>query len=327
MQFFESKSFDPYYNLALEDYFFQHADAEKGFLMLWQNDNTIVVGKYQNTAEEVNQAYVDEHSIKVARRLSGGGAVYHDKGNLNFTFIIKQKNIKEFDFNVFVVPLISALRKIGVKAEFTGRNDVTIDGKKISGNSQYLKDGKVLHHGCILFDSNLLAVSDALKPKDAKFISKSAKSVRSRVTTIKANVNGDISIDKFKSIFKATIAETNKLEEISISDSQEKEILQLRNEKYATWDWNYGNSPDYEEKKEKKFDAGLVTVYLNVKSGVITDIGIYGDFFGNGDISDLTEAIKGSKMNEEILAKLKTMDLNNYIKGLTAEELYDLLIN
>ena len=184
MIYLEPPGTDPYFNLALEEYVFEQMDRSRAYFMLWQNSNTIVVGKYQNTAEEINQAFVDAHGIRVVRRLSGGGAVYHDTGNLNFTFIVDQDTAPGLNFKIFVRPVVEALARFGVHAEFTGRNDLTIGGMKFSGNSQYAKHGRLLHHGCIMLDSNLTDVADALRVKQAKFDSKAVKSVRSRVTTI-----------------------------------------------------------------------------------------------------------------------------------------------
>ena len=198
MRYLESPSRDPYFNLALEEYVFERMDKSKSYFMLWQNDNTIVVGKYQNTAEEIDQAYVDAHHIRVARRLSGGVAVYHDRGNLNFTFIVDQADAPGLNFKIFVEPVIRALARFGVHAAFTGRNDLTIDGMKFSGNAQYARRGRLLHHGCIMLDSNLTSVADALRVKEAKFASKAVKSVRSRVTTINAHAPAPISMEEFK---------------------------------------------------------------------------------------------------------------------------------
>ena len=165
MKFIESPWTDPYYNLALEEYVFEKLDRSSDWLLLWQNYNTIVIGKYQNTVEEINAEYVRENGISVARRLSGGGAVYHDKGNLNYTIIVDQNEDFDFNFRYFVVPVTETLKSFGIDAEFSGRNDVTIDGKKFSGNSQYVKQNRIMHHGCIMVDSNLSNVASALKVK------------------------------------------------------------------------------------------------------------------------------------------------------------------
>ena len=327
MIYLESPSTDPYFNLAMEEYIFSRLDQSKQYFMLWQNDNTIVVGKYQNTAEEINQQFVEEHGIKVARRLSGGGAVYHDRGNLNFTFIVDQRDLSDFNFEVFVVPVIKALQRIGVHAEFNGRNDLTINGKKFSGNSQYTKHGRILHHGCIMLDSNLTNVSDALNVKDAKFESKGVKSVRSRVTTINAAAPEPVTMKQFKCILKDAIAEETPLEPLTLNEAQMAEVRMLRDSKYATWDWNYGFPPAYEMQREKKFPYGLVCVCLSTEHGRIKSLRFYGDFFGNGDLSALEESLVGSRLGEDLKQRLLQLDLGNYINGTTADDLYRLIMN
>ena len=218
MIYLESPSRDPYFNLALEEYVFERMDKSKSYFLLWQNDNTIVVGKYQNTAEEIDQAYVDAHHIRVARRLSGGGAVYHDRGNLNFTFIVDRADAPGLNFKIFVRPVVEALARFGVHAAFTGRNDLTIDGMKFSGNAQYARRGRLLHHGCIMLDSNLTSVADALRVKEAKFDSKAVKSVRSRVTTINAHAPAPISMEDFKRALKECAMASGELEPCTLTE-------------------------------------------------------------------------------------------------------------
>ena len=218
MRYLESPSRDPYFNLALEEYVFERMDKSKSYFLLWQNDNTIVVGKYQNTAEEIDQAYVDAHHIRVARRLSGGGAVYHDRGNLNFTFIVDRADAPGLNFKIFVRPVVEALARFGVHAAFTGRNDLTIDGMKFSGNAQYARRGRLLHHGCIMLDSNLTSVADALRVKEAKFDSKAVKSVRSRVTTINAHAPAPISMEEFKEALTECAMASGELEPCTLTE-------------------------------------------------------------------------------------------------------------
>ena len=327
MIYYESDSTDPYFNLALEEYFFEKMDRSKSYFLLWQNANTIVVGKYQNTAEEINRQYVEDHGIRVARRLSGGGAVYHDMGNLNFTFIVDQNEIEDFNFHAFVIPLIETLKMIGIKAEFNGRNDVTINGAKFSGNSQYSKKGRLMHHGCIMLDSDLNVVSEALCVKNAKFSSKSVKSVRSRVTTINANAPEPIDMETFKALMRDQIFATSHPTTAVLTPEQIKEIRALRDEKYATWEWNFGASPDYDMRKERKFLAGLITVLLKVSAGRIEDVHFYGDFFGNGDISELEQVLIGHKLDDTLMGHLNGLDVDAYIKGIGADDLYDLLMH
>ena len=325
MFYLESPSRDPYFNLALEEYVFERMDKSKSYFMLWQNDNTIVVGKYQNTAEEIDQAYVDAHGIRVARRLSGGGAVYHDKGNLNFTFIVDRADAPGLNFKIFVEPVIRALARFGVHAEFTGRNDLTIDGMKFSGNAQYARRGRLLHHGCIMLDSNLTSVADALRVKEAKFDSKAVKSVRSRVTTINAHAPAPISMEDFKGALKECAMASGELEPCTLTEEDLAAIRKLRDEKYATWAWNYGFSPAYDMRREMKFPAGLVTAHLSAEGGKIKAVRFYGDFFGSGELGELEGAMVGLPLDGHLTEALEALRVGDYMSGITAEELSRLL--
>ena len=324
MRYLESPSRDPYFNLALEEYVFERMDKSKSYFLLWQNDNTIVVGKYQNTAEEIDQAYVDAHHIRVARRLSGGGAVYHDRGNLNFTFIVDRADAPGLNFKIFVRPVVEALARFGVHAAFTGRNDLTIDGMKFSGNAQYARRGRLLHHGCIMLDSNLTSVADALRVKEAKFASKAVKSVRSRVTTINAHAPAPISMEDFKGALKECAMASGALEPYTLTEEDLAAVRKLRNEKYATWAWNYGCSPAYDMRREMKFPAGLVTAHLSAEGGKIKAVRFYGDFFG-GELGELEGAMVGLPLDGHLTEALEALRVGDYMSGITAEELSRLL--
>ena len=325
MRYLESPSRDPYFNLALEEYVFERMDKSKSYFLLWQNDNTIVVGKYQNTAEEIDQAYVDAHHIRVARRLSGGGAVYHDRGNLNFTFIVDRADAPGLNFKIFVRPVVEALARFGVHAAFTGRNDLTIDGMKFSGNAQYARRGRLLHHGCIMLDSNLTSVADALRVKEAKFDSKAVKSVRSRVTTINAHAPAPISMEDFKGALKECAMASGELEPCTLTEEDLAAIRKLRDEKYATWAWNYGFSPAYDMRREMKFPAGLVTAHLSAEGGKIKAVRFYGDFFGSGELGELEGAMVGLPLDGHLTEALEALRVGDYMSGITAEELSRLL--
>ena len=325
MIYIESDSTDPYYNLALEEYVFEDLDKGEEFLILWQNANSIIVGKYQNTAEEVNQSFVDEHHIRVARRLSGGGAVYHDTGNLNYTLIVDQKNNPDFNFSLFVIPVIEALRELGVNAEFNGRNDLTIGGRKFSGQSQYAKGGRIMHHGCIMLDSNLENVQDALRVKAAKFESKSIKSVRSRVTTINEHALSPISMETFKETLKRHVLSTNNGGTYKLTPEDIAQIERLARDKYSTWDWNYGRSPACSIRRDAHFEGGLICVQMNVEYGSVSDIHFSGDFFGNRDLSQLEQSLIGLPLDEHLKEKLSDLSVEEYIHGMSADLLADLL--
>lgn len=326
MRYIESNRFDPYFNLALEEYAFQELSKEEPCFILWQNANTIVIGKYQNAAEEINSRYVEEHGIKVVRRLSGGGAVYHDMGNLNYTFIVEQKEIEDFNFKVFTKYVIDALRAFGIQAEFTGRNDIVIRGMKFCGTAQYAKQGKLMHHGCIMVDSNLVNVAEALKPPKAKFQSKSVKSVRSRVTTINANAAQGITVNGFKAELKKQIMQQEAMKPYRLTVEDMQRVQALKREKYQTWEWNYGRSPKYNFQAEQKFDFGLVTVHADIQNCAINTIRIYGDFFGSGEIQQLEEALIGEKIDTGLAERIKKkIPVDHYIKGMHAEDLAGLL--
>ena len=325
MRYIESNSTDPYFNLALEEYVFDQLSENDSFFMLWQNENTIVIGKYQNTAEEINQAFVDENGIRVVRRLSGGGAVYHDKGNLNFTFIVDQDQLPDFNFRAFAVPIVETLKDFGIRAEFNGRNDITINGRKFCGNSQYVKRGRVLHHGCIMLDSNLTNVSDGLKVRKAKFISKNAKSVRGRVTTINSHLEKPLSMDEFKQALKRNILGDGQIEPYILAAADLAAIEKLKKEKYQTWEWNYGRAISYTMIREEKFPAGLVTVHMKAEKGHILDIKFYGDFFGNGEIGVLEQGLKGAVLDKSLERVLEELNLQYYMHGISAKELSSLI--
>lgn len=325
MRYIESDSKDPYFNLALEEFVFERLPREESYFMLWQNANSIIIGKYQNALEEINQQYVDERGIRVARRLSGGGAVYHDTGNLNFTFIVDQKNSSDFDFSVFVEPVVEALRRLGVEAEFGGRNDIMIGGRKISGNSQYVKKGRIMHHGCIMLDSNLENVVDALRVKPAKFQSKNIQSVRSRVTTINENAPRHITMEEFKAALRAQVLGDAGAVPYELTEEDLAKVQALRDGKYATWEWNYGRAKKFSMEREEKFPAGLVTVHMEAEDGRIREIAISGDFFGNGDIRELEEGLAGVALDEHLEERLAELDLGEYMSGITPAELAGLI--
>lgn len=327
MRYIESPSTDAYFNMALEEYVFEAMPKDDEYFMLWQNKNAIVVGKYQNTMQEINAEYVKEHDIAVVRRLSGGGAMYQDMGNLNFTFVVDQNADKSLDFDVFIRPVVKALGQMGVTAEQSSRNDIVIDGKKFSGNSQYNKGGRTMHHGTLLFGADLSVVGHALRPKADKIQSKGVQSVRSRVTNIRDALPRPLRLDEFKTILLAQMFEANKLEPYILSEEDLRAVQALRDEKYATWDWNYGRSPACNVTKERRYPFGGVTLLLDVDGGSVRSVRFEGDFFGNGDIGELAKKLAGCALREEdVRAVLAGVDVGYYIRGMTAEELAELLL-
>ena len=300
-----------YFNLAMEEYFLKNTNED--IFLLWQNENSIIVGKNQNTLSEINYDYVKENNIKVVRRLSGGGAVFHDLGNINFTFISCNDNSFS-DFKKFTMPIVEALKELNVHAEFSGRNDLLIDGQKFSGNAQYNYKNKVMHHGTLLFSSEINNLSNALKVKPSKFQGKSVKSVKSRVTNISSHLDKEMTVLEFKDYLMDFI---NKRDENShfyeLNDKDIESINKLVEEKYSTWEWNFGYSPKYSLYNELKYPGGNVEFSLDVHDGLIKDIKFFGDFFGKEDISFIENKLRNVKHNEySIKSALEDVDINNY---------------
>ena len=328
MIYIKSPSIDPHFNLALEQYVFDEMDRSQEYFMLWQNDNAIIIGKHQNTVREINSSYVKEHDISVVRRLSGGGAVYHDLGNLNFTFIVSENGLEQFDFGSFCRPIVKALGHFGVKAEINGRNDMTIDGKKFSGNSQYAKQGRVMHHGTILYDSNLETVSHALQVSADKIVSKGVQSVRSRVTNVRNYMEKDVPIGEFWEMLLQDMSAETPMEFYTLTEADLERVRQIQKERYDTWEWNYGNSPAYAIVKERRFDGcGKLEVHMNVEKGMITAFDVFGDYFGNGDKDQLRQHLLGVKLTEEALQEaLQSLNISDYFCYLEKEQFLDLLL-
>ena len=326
--FIESNSNDPRFNLALEQYVFDEMPQDRDYFWLWQNHNTIVVGKHQNTVQEINHAYVKEHDITIVRRLSGGGAVYHDMGNVNFTFIADAGNMDQLNLQVFCLPVVNTLEQIGVKAEVSGRNDITIDGKKFSGNSQYIKHGRIMHHGTLMFDSDLSVVSKALQVSNDKYESKGFQSVRSRVTNIRPYVPGDMDMERFKSILKKYMVFGSDVEVYHLSEEDLERIRKIQEARYNTWEWTYGESPEFTVRKKRRIEGcGQIEIHMNVEHGCIKQYRSYGDYFGDGDTEELQELLKDCHLNEPALHnRLHGFDLEACYRHLDRNAFIQLLI-
>ncbi|GLI51805.1 lipoate--protein ligase [Tepidanaerobacter syntrophicus] len=327
MLYIKNESNDPYFNMALDEYVVSSLDPSEDYFYFYQNKPAVIIGRNQNTIEEVNREYVNENNIIVVRRMSGGGAVYHDLGNVNFSFVVDYKPEDFNNIERFAKAIVKALEKLGINAEFSGRNDITIDGKKISGNAQYITKGRILHHGTLLFDSDLTVLSKALNVKPEKILSKGVKSVKSRVTNIKEYLKDDISIPTFKEMLLKYVFEVegSELNEYILTPEDMKNITKLRNEKYATWEWNFGNAPEFDLVRSHRFDGGEIQVRMNVRDGIITDIKFFGDFMSVRDISEVEKQLKGQKFkNDAIKAALSKLNLKDYFGSISLEEIASL---
>ena len=314
-------------NLALEEFCVRNLDMKNDYLLFYINDPSIIIGKHQNTIEEINQEYVKENNIKVVRRISGGGAVYHDNGNLNFSFMTKHSDKSIQNFKLFTEPVIKVLNELGVNAVLNGRNDITVDERKISGNAQFTNTKSMFSHGTLLFDSEIENVVKALNVKTEKIESKGIKSVRSRVANIKEFLKTDLNVDEFKNkLIQSIFSKENQLPVYELSSDEWTEVYNLSESKYKTHKWNYGRSPEFNIQKVRRFDFGQIDARINVKEGLIKQIKIYGDFLGYGEISELENVLSGIGYEENLVSEsLKLVDLEPFFGNINKNEFISFL--
>lgn len=330
MKFIDNEGItDPRINLAIEEYVLQNFGKEDTYLLFYINEPSIIIGRNQNTVEEINTSYVDEKGIKVIRRLSGGGAVYHDEGNLNFSFITKDDGQSFHDFAKFTEPVVKALNDIGVPAELIGRNDLLVEGRKISGNAQFSTKGRMFSHGTLMFDSEIEHVVAALNVSDEKIQSRGIKSIRSRVANISEFLKEKISMDEFKELILQHIFDVKDIANIpqyKLTKKDWENIHEISRNRYQKWDWNYGKSPSFNIKESHKFDSGLLDVRLDVKKGMIESCTIYGDFFGIGDVKEIETALTGTRHNRQAIEDaLAGLDIPHYLGKISKEEFINLI--
>ena len=314
------------WNLALEQYVFDSLPKEHNYFMLWQNARAVIIGRHQNTLREVNEAYIQEHGVQVIRRLSGGGAVYHDMGNLNFTFI-QDAHSPRLDLSLFCKPVAEALRALGADAEVNGRNDITLDGKKISGNAQYVRNGRIMHHGTLLFDADLEAATQALTPNAEKIKAKGVASVRSRMTTLREHLPEGVSLARFKQTFLAQLFAGQEMEAYELSAEHHAAVEKLRRECYGTRQWNYGAEPPCDLLHKGRIEGcGTVELHLQMQNGRIAAAAFHGDFFG--EPVELAARFVGKEATAEGYREaLSHVDVSQYLKNCTNEQLLSLLLS
>ncbi|AGX03337.1 MULTISPECIES: lipoate--protein ligase [Bacillaceae] len=329
MLFIDNKGItDPRINLAIEEYALKNLDIDQeSYLLFYINEPSIIIGKNQNTIEEINTEYVEKNGIHVVRRLSGGGAVYHDLGNLNFSFITKDDGDSFHNFRKFTEPVVEALKKMGVAAELSGRNDLTAEGRKISGNAQFATRGRMFSHGTLLFDSEIDSVVSALKVRKDKIESKGIKSIRSRVANISEFLEEKVSTEQFRStLLKNIFGDLDEIPEYVLTEEDWEKIHQLSKERYQNWDWNYGKSPKFNLQHSHRFPVGQIDVRLDVNKGIIGNCKIFGDFFGVGDVAVIEEKLSGLRYEKAAIEEaLADINIKHYFGNVTKEDFINLV--
>ncbi|MEW4368680.1 lipoate--protein ligase [Paenibacillus kandeliae] len=320
---------DPTINLAIEEFVLKHLPMDDSYLLFYINEPSIIIGKHQNTIEEINSEYVKANHIHVVRRLSGGGAVYHDHGNLNFSFLTKDDGQSFHNFRKFTQPVVEALQQLGVDAELSGRNDLQIGERKISGNAQFSTRGRMFSHGTLMVDSELDNVQSALKVNPEKFKSKSTKSVRSRVANISEFLKEPLSMQEFRAEILRHIfgVEPSEVPQYVLTEEDWSKIHEISAERYRNWDWNYGQSPASNIKHTRKFPVGIIDIRMDLKDGLIEEIKIYGDFFGIGDVADIENRLRGKRYEEiSVREAMSGVDIKHYFGNIELDDFVGLVL-
>lgn len=330
MYFIDNKNvLDPTINLAVEEFILTELNLDEPVLLFYINQPSIIIGRNQNTIEEINTEYVAENNVKVVRRLSGGGAVYHDEGNLNFSFITKDDGDSFHNFAKFTEPIVTALKKQGVNAELKGRNDLLIDGFKVSGNAQFATKGKMFSHGTLMLDLNLDHVVASLKVRKDKIESKGIKSVRSRVANISEFMENKMTTEEFRDLLLLDIFDVESVADVKeyvLTEADWEKIHAISEKRYNNWDWNYGKSPTFNLERTKRFPVGGIDVRLDVVKSVIANVKIFGDFFGVGDVTEIEDKLRGVNYERQAIENaLKDVKIKHYFGNITMEDFLDLL--
>src|SRR5699024_9974369 len=330
MKFTDNKGItDPRINLALEEYMLENFGEKDTYLLFYVNEPSIIIGRNQNTVEEINTEYVDKKGIKVVRRLSGGGAVYHDLENLNFSFITKDDGDSFHNFAKFTKPLVDVLNELGVPAKLEGRNDLVVEGRKISGNAMYSTKRRMFSHGTLMLDSEIEEVVKALNVNKAKIESKGIKSIRSRVANISEFLDEKITIETFKELISKYVFDVEDVKDVpqyELTDEDWENVHKISENRYQKWEWNFGKSPKFNVQQSHKFASGLLDVRLDVKKGIIENCIIYGDLFGLGDVSVLENKLTGVRHERKAIEEaLKDIDVPYYLGKISEEDLINLI--
>jgi len=305
---------DPAVNLATEEWLLRHDTAD--VFMLWRNGPSIIIGRNQNAHAQINEAFVRAQGIPVVRRLTGGGAVFHDLGNVNFTFITTGRTSTALDFKRFTDPIVAALQKIGVPCRLDGRNDLTVHGRKISGNAQFALGNRVLHHGTLLYAASMPDIAQALVVNPVKYQDRAVKSVAARVANIRSFLHEPLSVEDFIQFIFTAIVPRDQSDDRRLTPEEQQGIELLADRKYRSYAWNFGRSPKYAFSKSIRTAGGVVEIHFDVERGVIQALKIFGEFFSKNELVSLENKVRGCcHSREALLQRLAEVNLDDYMLG------------
>jgi lipoate---protein ligase len=310
---------NPYFNLASEEYLLKQ--KEEDLFLLYRNIPTIVVGKHQNTLAEINLPFVQKQGVLVARRISGGGTVFHDQGNLNFAFFTSGKEGELVDYRKATLPIMEALKGMGLEVRLGKRNELLLKGRKISGTASHVFKNRVLHHGTLLYSSEMGHLSEALKGEKERFTDRAVKSVQSHVTNIRDHLEEPVDVETFQERILNHMLRMPGNSACQFSEADVAEIKGLRDSKFSTWEWNFGYSPKYQFNKSISVGAGRLDFHMNVEKGIVRELKVLGDFLSLKDIAELEQTLAGTIHDPETIRnKLAGIRVSEYIVGLENEE-------
>lgn len=324
MIYIETGSTDVYYNFGLENYFATEKRLPDTVFLFWRTTPTLMVGKYQNILEEINKPYADAHGIRLVRRMSGGGTIYTDLGGWQFTFI-EHSPEQQIEFAQYIGPVVDAVRELGADASFNGRNDLLIDGKKFSGNAQYRLGNCIVHHGSLLYDTNIEQMVASTTVDPYKILSKSIKSVRDRVTNISEHLPRRLSVEEFKSCMVRHLMRGS-TDTYTVTPEDDVRINQLAQEKFAAWDAIYGKNPRFNLERTGRFPGGKLTFRLDVQRGVIRSASVWGDFFSTLSAETIAGALTGCRYDRAaVLDALRKNGIDGAVYQISAADMAALI--
>lgn len=327
--------YDAHVNQALASYIVNHLRLDEPIWYFFVNSPAVIIGKNQSAMAEVNRPYMEEAGIHLVRRTSGGGAVYHDFGNLNYGYMADDDGKSFRNYERFTTPILEALHGLGVAdAQLSGRNDLLIGEKKFSGTSMYAVDGRFMMGGTLMLDVDQGEVAKVLKPNRKKLASKGVKSVQSRVTNIRPHMDAEhqgMTMEQFKEYLILRIFQVEQMEDVktyTLTEQDWQHVDRLVAEQFGNWEWNFGHSPRFEYNRDQHFSIGTVEFSLSIQNGRIEQCKIYGDFFATGDIRDVEACLTGTRLEQgDLMEVFQSLDLPHYFGDVTEEELVHLILS